>query len=64
MIMVLDSVREFGRTFLRGNLTYAVAWIALVGATAMWLNGQIDNEMYVFLVNANLAILGIRRAIR
>jgi hypothetical protein len=60
---MLEMILNFGRTFLRGNLTYAIAWIGLVGSVALYIENLITFEQFVFMVNANFVALGIRRAI-
>jgi hypothetical protein len=60
---MLELIREFGSTFLRGRLTYIVAGTGIVSAMLMFAAGTIDQTTLFVLLNANLAVFGIRRAI-
>jgi hypothetical protein len=61
---MFEVIKTFGSTFLRGRLTYIVAGIGIVAAILMFAMGTIDQPTLIMLLNANLAILGIRRAIK
>lgn len=49
---------------LRGNLTYILATLAILGAGAGYLMGIIETEQAVTMAWAGLAAFGLRRAIK
>lgn len=49
--------------FLKGKLTYTVAWLAILFAIFGWTQGYLEQTQALEIINANLVVVGIRRAI-
>lgn len=58
---ILDTVREFGGNFLKGKLTYTIAWFTLAWAGYGWFMGFIDTPTASTLISTSLIGIGIRR---
>jgi len=60
---MFNTLLTYTQNFLRGKLTYFVAWTAIVGTAISWSQGLLDDQTALLIINANLALVGIRRAV-
>ena len=60
---MINTLLILGGNFLRGKLTYTVAWLAIIFAVFGLSQGYLDQTQALVIINANLGLVGIRRAI-